>query len=435
MGRKKKRSESYPLFDLIEKKEERAKEMVQFYTRLKILTDDMKKREDILRIKYLCPAGSFLDKITSLFWDKTSVATSLVFWGGLCSMGTYLTMRKIPIEIGSQIIFPNLWILAVADSGWGKTYTDQRLSTITGDRIERIPGDFTSKAAIIQELKQTTGKGLIVRDEVGQQLKMMKNPAYLTLKDAMLSLYDGSLKHITKKDGQIVLDDLAMSYFGCTVPSTLSTCLSAEDLVDGFLQRFVVYLTNKKERNMENVLYEILHDEIDDLKNVFDLWTTSSIKIKKFILSNEAKEAWIWWYKKYFKEEHESYYRRYMFSGIKYAAIYNSMLNKNGIISLEDMEWAIRLTEISLDSLYQVMEDYMGFNKWENSLTRIVRYIKDHPTITARSLQLNLKIKADELFYILQNMYVERYDIKTLPPDIQRWFSKKLKHQSKKVRS
>ncbi|MCP3967284.1 MAG: DUF3987 domain-containing protein [Lentisphaerae bacterium] len=435
MGRKKVRQTDYPLMDYMSDdaadKSSIANDTLKFFSGLKKLTEEIKSREDILRIKYLCPAESFLDNVTTLFWEKTDNSVSLAFWGGLCSMATYLTMQEIPIQIGCQKIFPNLWILAIAESGNGKTFTDKRMKQIIGDRIERIPGAFTSKAAIIEELKRTTGKGLIVRDEVAQQLKLMRNPAYITLKDAMLCLYDGSIEHTTKKEGRVVLDDLAISYFGCTVPSTLSNSLTAEDLVDGFLQRFIIYLTKPNERNMKNCLYKILDKDIDKLSESFNEWTIKSRKINKFILSPEAETTWEYWYHTHFNSEYESYYKRYMFAGIKYAAIYNTLIEKDGYISKENMGWAIRLIELSLDSLYNVMNNHLGFGKWEKSLFRLKTYIENNPDVNPRKIQMSLKMRADELFYILQNMYIERYGFDTLSPDIQRWYEKRSRQASR----
>ncbi len=425
MRRKKRiQDDSMPLFEHIKNKKREARDAVVFYSELKKFVDELKGKESLLKIKCLSPAGSFLDRLVDLFWSYTDIPVSLAYWGGLTSMGAYMASGEKSVNLGFQEIDPNLWTIILSDSGSGKTWLNNFLVDVIKDDVDIVTGSFTSKAALIDELKNRSGRGLIIRDEVGQQMKLMKSPTYITLKDAMLSLYDGKLEHRTKKDGLVVLDNLAMSYFGTTVTKTFSDAITEEDILDGFLQRFTLYLSKDSERNMKNWPYIIPKETVGLLQTNFKNWTEIVNSIDRFELSNDALKLWKDWYLNNFKRNIESYYKRYMFAGVKYAAIYNTLIEKNGIISIEDMSWAIRLVEVSLESLCNIMENHLGFNKWEKSLSRLNDYFSKNPNATPRTLMTNLKYTKHHLLYVVRQMFIPRYGEERLNPEFRVWLNK-----------
>ncbi len=116
-----------------------------------------------------------------------------------------------------------------------------------------------------------------------------------------------------------------------------------------------------------------------------------------------------------------------MFAGVKYAAIFNTLIEKNGIISVEDMSWAIRLVEVSLESLCDIMEHHLGFDKWEKSLSRLNEYLNKNPDASPRTLMTNLKYSKNHLLYLVEQMFIPRYGEEKLNAKFHAWLKKNSK--------
>ena len=410
-GRKKdSRYADLPFFDFITKatinenekqirERENAEKVVRLFGSLKRIDEkiEQKRNSNVFETLSRCPAGTILDGIVNLLLDKTDFAANIIFWYALAALGGYLTQQNKRIEFGTQSIAPNLWITILAKSGSGKTWILNKIKEFMSGEIYFYAPGWQSKAAFVADLAQNQRikHGIIEIDEIAQTIKLFRSQGSgATLKEAFLTSHDGFLRHTTKKDGTVEINDIALTILSATVVDTLSDSVTVEDLGDGFIPRFMFVLGNENERNMQNWPYEISADEVNEIQNNFHLFAEKINNIEKFTVTPAAKSAWQNWYFANFNKDLESHYKRYLWSNLKIAAIFNALLEGDGIITPEDMAWSLRVTEDSLSSLYKVMDRYMHFDKWEKLNQKVRTIYEENPGIIDREVMRKATINS-----------------------------------------
>ena len=207
------------------------------------------------------------------------------------------------------------------------------------------------------------------------------------------------MSHTTLQTGKTEVSDINITILGATVLSTFADSITPEDLQDGFLQRIMLIIANESERNMQNWPYKKIDEpDIAELKGYFETYAGKAKKINEFTLTPEAENIWKDWYFKHFNADLESHYKRYLWATLKIAAIFNTLLESDGIIGEADISWALRTTENALESLYIVMDKYLAFDKWEKLIQKARMEYEKNPDISdrdiCRKLTLNRKFKS-----------------------------------------
>lgn len=428
--KKNKRHSDLPLFDFIAHEKDSGQpsnnqslsvESVRFFGGLKLIKNeiDRKRKGGMLETLSRCPAGSILEKIVNLFWERTDMPLNMAFWFTLASLGGFLTQNNKRIKFGSQRIAPNLWISVLAKSCSGKTWILDRIMEISKNEIVFNGSGYQSKAAFIADMasKPEEGKpplkhGILVIDELAQTVKLFRsNGAGATLKEAFLKSYDGKMSHTTLQTGKTEVSDINITILGATVLSTFADSITPEDLQDGFLQRIMLIIANESERNMQNWPYKIDEPDIAELKGYFETYAGKAKKINEFTLTPEAENIWKDWYFKHFNADLESHYKRYLWATLKIAAIFNTLLESDGIIGEADISWALRTTENALESLYIVMDKYLAFDKWEKLIQKARMEYEKNPDISDRDICRKLTLNRKVLNLIKTNLEDRGYAV------------------------
>lgn len=304
------------------------------------------------------PPRSYLERILECFYTKTNIPLEIPFFAGLHCLSAYLLKRGCYINFKGQKIKPDLWSVILAQSGAGKTFASNAVTGILG-----IEGDFSnpaSSARFVEELERNNN-GFWVRDEFLELLKAIETqPQLAEMKDYLLRLYDGKkIERITKKD-EFVIHDPALVIFGTTVLETFIRSIPPESLVDGFAQRFnYVIAKNDPSRKMTDFALYDLSEHKEGIKNSWDDMI-QNIEHEEYEFSENAEAG----FKSAFAllnniEIPESFYRRVMFRGIKYALMYHVILGKrNNIIDEVDMGWAGRLCAMHLKDVGKLIEGH-----------------------------------------------------------------------------
>jgi hypothetical protein len=245
-------------------------------------------------------------------------------------------------------------------------------------------------------------KSVLFLDEAAQMFRLFRTESGADLKEAMLMAYDGRARTTTKKDGTIILNDISLSFVGATVTDTFINLISPEDLLDGMMQRFMmIKCEQRNERNMKNWPYEYQAWQREEVQIMWQQWIKNVDTIKHFDLSPDAKDLWQQWYREHFNTEWESHYKRYLWSTLKLSAIFCSMRPEQqnpGKILREDMAWAIRALDQALESLFDVMDRHMHFDKWEQFVQRVRGWLDVHPDVTdTRGMLRGLRVSKIEL--------------------------------------
>lgn len=394
-GKKKKRSRELPLVHLIEEKKRMAQELAVFWDGLYQHIQELRNRreEGLIETLYRCPPGSILEKAVQLFWEYTDIPLNMVFWMTLTILGGYLAQQGVKIRLGTQEIEPNLWTLILAESGTGKTFSIKVLKRILEQDVYIHEPSYQSKAALVADLAQNESarKAVVVIDEFGQVLKLIHERS--DLKQGLLLAYDGELEHTTKKEGQIVVTDVALSILAATVLSVFHRIATPEDLLDGLMQRFLLVEARMHERNFQNWPYIIPEDVLISIKYASKQFVEKVRKCAELKVSQSAIEIWRKFYFKHWNPDLESHYKRYLFAALKIAGIYYYLTDSSGKeISLQHMGWALRALDDSLEALYDFMSE-KGFDKWSKLADSVERYLAKRPKAKLRDLLRGLSIK------------------------------------------
>lgn len=322
----------------------------------------MRKNGDEWRGLIATPPGSILEDIIKVFYKETNIPLEIPFFTFLHYLASFLLKSNITIGIQNQIIKPDIWSVILANSGAGKTFA----SSTIGKWIKEDPDfpDCASAAQFVTELK-THNNGFFLRDEFGQLIKGIEQQPHLAeMKDVLLRLYDNKkIERNTKKE-QICIENPALVILGVTVYDTFLSQIGMESLLDGFSQRFsYIIAENDPARDFKDYpFYDVMSNKIQD--NMQKKWSLIKEKTeinKHYIVNDEGMEA--------FKDTFtflaldsdliESFYRRIMFKGIKYALLYHILLKKESeFIDSEDMTWAGRLCTMQLKDSAKLIDGH-----------------------------------------------------------------------------
>lgn len=314
------------------------------------------------------PPSSFLEKIIHVFYTKTDIPLEIPFFTALSHLSAYLLKEDVVINLNGQKILPDIWTIVLASSGSGKSFASGAISKyINADSY--FP-DSSSSAMFVQNLLNNN-KGFLFRDEFGQFLKSIDNQPHMAeMKDLLLKVYDNATIERNTKKEQFKIENAALVILGVTVLETFISQIGVEALLDGFAQRFQLVIAEKDpSRKMEDfALYDVFTDEIKNSINSEWEILKQSVKHKEYNISKEAING----FKTSFKLQStldipESFYRRIMFKGIKYALLYHILLKKtDDVIDSEDMGYAGRLCAVHLADAAKLLD---GTDKTEIQLT------------------------------------------------------------------
>jgi hypothetical protein len=303
------------------------------------------------------PPGSLLEAVILEFQAKTNIALEIP----LCTFMHYVAGSLI--ARGSKVIFQgdaveaDFWSIVLAPSGGGKTWTQKRIGAGLDGVVPVMQSGAASAAAWLQEFAARP-RSLWIRDEFFQLLKGIEQPGPLAdLKGYLLQAYDNAtIERVTKKDA-ISIEKPVLSLLGFTALEPFTQGMSPESLLDGFAQRFGFVLA--------------MPDPARPWRN-FPFWSVDSqdwaVRFKamtadlqaEYHTSPEAEEVFLTAFKKLSGglALDESFFRRVMWRGHKYALVYHVIrgLADDPVLSKEDYGWASRLLEMQLADAAEVLE-------------------------------------------------------------------------------
>lgn len=187
--------------------------------------------------------------------------------------------RRIFMQDGPAVIYPNVWPLLLGRSGETKKSTcqgfaeDLLMEVVSDNRM----ADSASPEGMIAELseKSVNGSATVwtIIDEFGQVVSGIKHKEYMSdVKDMLMKLYDGKpiQRRLAKLSYQ--MDPVYMTLLTATTSNRLSQLLKPDDLEDGFFPRFLVVQgsTNgwRSRPEWTDVMAQQRQDLIDDLANL-----------------------------------------------------------------------------------------------------------------------------------------------------------------------
>jgi hypothetical protein len=318
------------------------------------------------------PPGSFTEVVTEAFRQATDIPLELPLAAVMTLISGRLLEAGCLVDLHGQMVKPSLWTVVLAPSGAGKTFATRRVLDIAGQK--NLFPDPASAAKFVQDLV-AHNNATWIRDEFGQFLKSLDQQTHMAeLRDYLLRLYDGQQISRRTKTDAVSIDNPALTILGSTVLETFKDCVGPESLVDGFAQRFnfIIAPADPLRRAVDFPLYD-LRSHQDAMRSAWD----SVEQVPLHPVYRVGEEA-IGTFKSAFRAMMPegdtvpvSFFRRLMFSAVRYAAVYHLLLDDSGDeLTARDMAWALRMVALHLEDARQLLDDY-GLGELERVVRRV----------------------------------------------------------------
>lgn len=338
----------------------------------------MKPPSDVWSGLIATPPGSILESVISEFDRTTDIPLELPFFTTFHYVAAYLLQNNINLQYGKQLIQPDIWTILLAPSGSGKSFSEAKIRESIND-FQNLCYDMAgaiSNAKYIEDLKVSNRK-LHIRDEFNELYKQLASESgpMAALKDTILRLYSNStIEYRTKKE-EIFIQNPAIVFLGMTVQDSFTATITADDLINGFAQRFgyIIAKHDPKKDIRDYPFYDI------DCKKWVSKWTSlvKSIKFDTYKANKKAMDAFNTSFRLlYTGELDKSFFRRQMYRTQKYALIYH-IITGNGDkqeIGPEAYGWAARVTHMLIADCCDLLNKH-GISELETKMRAVERLI------------------------------------------------------------
>lgn len=337
------------------------------------------------------PPGSLLESVCREFQIGTSIPLEVPLAHLLGYIAGYLCRRGIYLLKGADRVDPVLWMILLANSGAGKTWTTRHIRDgcqIEDSEIAGIGGSASAAMLFDRIHKQPTG--LWLHDEFGQFISRLdQNPKDSEMKEYVLKIYDGDgLTRGTKKEGERSTGPTQICVLGMSQHETWHEIMPPRAMLDGTAQRFLYMIVrDDPARN-----YRDFADWSVNYDGWAEQWQQCTEAIQPFYTTSEAAMAV---YKQAFHDladRHlpQSFYRRLMFASHRLALIYHVLArDPSPTLTVTDYGWALRLTRL-------FMEDCVGV-VGENSVSELQRAMGKAQEISDRLAARGQRLKPRDL--------------------------------------
>ena len=309
----------------------------------------------------IMPPGSLLDQSVNLFQRTTDFPLELPAFMVLHMLAAHMLDRGIEIEVAGTRLRPDLWTTLLAPSGAGKTKTASVLARVMPVRL--FP-ETTSAARFIEELA-AHNRGLWLQDEWGQVLRRMETQTYAEeMREYLLRVHDGKPLARRTAKGTIEVDEPALVILGTTVLETFTQVVSAESMLDGFMQRFGIVIGDADPARPPHRFPIYRVEEPGNLAPLRAAWETiAALPLHPlYSVTPEAEVEFEDGFRRHFEQHHAipaSFFRRVMWRVFKYAALYHVLLGKaDARIDAEDVGWAMRVAVLHLTDARRLLDGY-----------------------------------------------------------------------------
>lgn len=369
------------------------KEALNLYAGIHAAKSVIDDRERLEALKY-CPRGSVLEQAVVLTQEGTDCPPSLSFFGMMAALGAALSQEGFHLKFqDGQIVRPNPWIIALAPSGTGKTYTQaQIVRPLVGNEPITIPETITP-AAYLQffladddiDLSNRRSKAFFARDEAGEWFRSLNTLAGQELRDYILRSYDGgTLEKRTKTDGYMETMPISLTILGTAVDNSFFRQVTADDFTNGLLQRFQFVLSHDVPSEIRP-RYGWPAGRREAAADRFRAEWRSILELPRSLTCNQqALNSYDRWFLDRFPHddcEKKSYFRRIGWASFKYAVIY-AVLAGSSVVDQNSMDLALKLADRHLVDLERCMRDHTCVSDWHRLLNKVKQHIAADPDTT-----------------------------------------------------
>jgi hypothetical protein len=282
--------------------------------------------------------------------------------------------------------------------------------------------------AVINFVQRQT-LSICAMDEIGAWLKRLSNKNASSYEQSISKIlrslwgtsFDSYLTPEWAQRASVEIQNPALSLYGVSTPEEFFEGLEGADVKNGFLNRFLVFATNRKTADREPMhegkVPEALALAIAGLRQRVCQITEAemsmpvgSARIPKQMVWNGGRSVWdamvIELEKISLDREKEPFFARTAEIAIRLASIHAIGCGRLEV-EKQDMQWGRDLAMWSASNMARVSSGYMAENETQKTYNRVIRLIDTSPdrTIHRRVLLQKLKgaIKARDLEEMLKN--------------------------------
>jgi hypothetical protein len=335
--------------------------------------------------------------------------------------------------------------IGLAPSGAGKDHPLQAIKRILSASNQKDligPSEFISMPSVINFL-QRQSLSVCPMDEIGAWLKRLNNRNASQFEASISKIlrtiwgtsFDTYMTPEWAQRASVEIHNPALSLYGVSTMEEFFEGLEGADIRNGFLNRFLVFATNRKSLDREPLhdgeVPEALALAVAALRN--KLWQISEADLAapfnatrsvKRMVWNGGRSTWDGMVKELEKisedRDREPYFARTAEIAIRLASIHALGCGRMEI-EREDMEWGRGLAMWSASNMARVTANYMAENENQKVYNRVIRMIEAAPnkTLHRRILLQKLRgaVKARDLEEMLKSAIEggEIEEIKKIP--------------------
>lgn len=343
-----------------------------------------------------CPAGTVLEDAVRISAECTDLPPSIAFFSTLALLGASMSQAGFGCKFpDGKFVQPNLWIIALAPSGSGKTLLLEDVSRFLLESAlpRQLPDTITAAAFHQYFCADTEDEGLsyrrcrsaFIRDEVNELFKTLRKESGEELRDLILRTYSGSsLVRATKKDGEQSSPPVLLSFYGSAVDTSFFKAIDSDDYDNGLMQRFQFALCHDRPTTRRS-WYVFENDVRERARARFDdEWAQILSRERVLQVTPAAMRAFDAWFHSRFNRvgaKRESYFRRAAFAAYKYGTVF-AVLGGSESLDAVNLSLALRVIDRHLCDLERCMSEFTAVNDWHAVLLKIRAQIVESDAVT-----------------------------------------------------
>lgn len=294
--------------------------------------------------------------------------------------------KNVHMSFGIERLYPNLWFLIIGPSStYRKSYSQKIAATLVRKIFpEFVLFDTSSRESFFAELGRDDrdapfGCGLITIDEFSGFMKRTKESKHFSgfIQD-LSSLFDGQYNPrrtgVSEKEKTILkIDEPFLNLTAACSFDWLNKAVEKADLSGGFLARFIWVVVREKLGDIWAEPGEADPEKRSELINQLNQYRGM---VGQMTWAHDAHALWKHWYNDFRKRNSggpwDANYERITLQTKKIAML-NAVQDSSFVVSYQNLDEAINMTEPLVDSLGEIV---MGDNFHELTKNKILSFIK-----------------------------------------------------------
>lgn len=358
--------------------------------------------------EYLIPPNSYLESYVRFGMELTDAPAEFHLAVGLSTLAA-VAGNKIYTNAWGTNIFPNLWIVILAPSGFYRKSTaiSIGLKALRGSCQDAVlPDDFTREKLVECLMKQPYG--IIPVYEFGELLARLGRDYNAGLKEFLTAIFDGNpYKRATKRE-TIEIDDPALSILAASTIDWICDRITDGDMRGGFLARYLFWPSVNK-NGWKGISDAADMRMLDHLQDCLGKFAEVSGQIQLSPSYIEEYNTWVYGHEQEVNEkrlppEIMGFYTRLSTYVLKLSMLYQLAIDGQTHMSLAALQYAINLAEHLKSHLVRLVSEEMTTTKDAKDLKRVREVIERNPGITKTCLLRNCHLTSQHLDPLLTTL-------------------------------